>query len=244
MKLILLTLFLTLFSTQGYTEQNTPIPSNVLITLGRDGTTSALSSLLLPNKPNIIVATEFGCSNQCGALLKLFRKVLTESKFAPGEDFNIVTLGFGSKDTWQLARQRALKSYERYPLRDNIERYWSFGVGDKASIDPLFMALGGDLFVGQVPHTPRVVVLTPENIPSSTFTTSNLSTEGFKKSIEDARNRVITAWQIPSKHECVGSEAIPGPQAARGLLAMRLGIVASLLLFFGVIFILVRRREA
>lgn len=237
-------LLLLFIPAQVKAENDTSIPTNIPITLGKDGSTANLSELLLSNKPNIIVATEFACSNQCGAILKLFRKVLTESKLIPGNDLNIVTIGFGSADTWHLARQRALKTYERFPLRENIEGYWSFGVGSPDQINPLFKALGGDLHVGMVPHTPLVAVLTPDNIVSSIFTTSTLSTEGFKKSIEDARNRVINAWQLPTKHECVGSEAIPGPQAARGLLAMRLGLVASLLLFFGVVFILIRRSEA
>lgn len=243
MKLIL-ALLLLFISAQSKAETNSAIPTNIPITLGKNGSTVNLSELLLSNKPNVILAAEVACSNQCGAILKLFRKVLTESKLIPGTDLNIITLGFGLNDTWQLARQRALKTYERFPLRDNIEGFWSFGVSEPEQINPLFKAIGGDLYVGMVPHTPLVAVLTPDNIVSSIFTTSNLSTEGFKKSIEDARNRVINAWQLPSKHECVGSEAIPGPQAARGLLAMRLGLVASLLLFFGVVFILIRRSEA
>ena len=225
-------------------ELGNNIPTNSLIILGIDGSEAPLSELLLPNSPNIVVAVEFACPNQCKALLRLFRKVLSESKLAPGKDFNIITVGFGSKDTWELARQRALQAYERYSLKEHIEKLWVFGVGKDISINALFNSLGGNLRVGQVPHVPRVSIVTPDNRVSSIFTTSDLSTEGFMKSVEDARKGVISAWQPPTQAECVGSEATPGPLAERGLLAMRGGVVASLLLFFGVIYFLVRRNEA
>ena len=206
------------------------LPSTVLaqsITLAMSGKESTLESHLLKDKPNVLLFIQFGCSFSCNAIVRQFRKVLSESGLTLGEDLNVITIGFGAQDTWQLGRQRALKVYERFPDRENIENRWVFAVsGDNTLFEKFELSK----------HTPKLVLLTKEKIISKVFTHQTLSTESFIRSIKDASDSKVSYYTL-SGEECPESLLKP----STGLLAMRVGVVASLMMFFGLVFFLVRR---
>ena len=95
--------------------------------LGWTGEQAIIEDTLLKDSPNVIMLYEFSCDNNCSALYKLFRKVLSQSKLNVGVDIKVLSLGLGAKDDWQLSRQRALKAFERFPQKAEIEKYLENG---------------------------------------------------------------------------------------------------------------------
>lgn len=197
------------------------------ITLAMSGKESTLEAHLLKDRPNALLFTQFSCSFSCNALVRQFRKVLSESGLKLGEDLNVLTIGFGDQDTWQLGRQRALKVYERFPDRDKIENRWIFAISKDNTLFEKF-----ELYK----HTPKVVILTKDGSISQVFTHDTLSTESFIQSIKDASESKVSYYTL-SGDVCPEDSLKP----STGLLAMRVGVVASLVMFFGLVFFLVRR---
>jgi len=191
------------------------------------GKESTLEAHLLKDRPNALLFTQFSCAFSCNTLVRQFRKVLSESGLRLGEDLNVVTIGFGAQDTWQLGRQRALKVYERFPDRNNIENRWVFATSRDNTLFEKFELRK---------HTPKLVLLTKENVISKVFTHNTLSTESFISSFKDASDSKVSYYTL-SGEECPEDLLKP----STGLLAMRVGVVASLMMFFGLVFFLVRR---
>lgn len=209
------------------------------ITLGWSGEEVILEDKLDIGLPTVITLSEFSCENTCSALLRQFRKVLVQSGFQPGKDINVISLGVGPLDTWQLARQRALKAYERFPQRNDIEKMWVFAVLDERA-NPLLSSFGGGVLARTRVDIPRVIVLSPHRVVTSILTSDDLSTENFTKAVTDSRSEHPYFWTPKDKERCLGTDSKIQEDSV-GIRIMRLGIIASLLLFFGVVLLLVRK---
>jgi cytochrome oxidase Cu insertion factor (SCO1/SenC/PrrC family) len=191
------------------------------------GKPSTLEAHLLKDKPNVLLFVHYSCSFSCSTLLRQSRRVLSESGLKIGEDLGVVTVGFGPQDTWQLARQRALKAYERFPDREKIEDRWVFAVSnDKTLFEKYELSR----------HIPKLVMLGNGGQVTTVFTHDTLSTASFLQAFRDANESKVSYYSI-NGDECPEDSLKP----SIGLLAMRAGVVASLVIFFGIVCFHIRR---
>lgn len=197
------------------------------LTLAMSGRPSTLEAHLLRGKPNALLFVHYSCSFSCNTLLRQSRRVLSESGLKIGYDLGVVTVGFGPQDTWHLGRQRALKAYERFPDRDAIQDRWVFAVSSDKTLFERY---------GLSQHTPKLVMLGKGGEVSSVFTHETLSTESFLRAFKDANDSKVSYYSLIGD-VCPEDSLKP----SIGLLAMRVGVVASLVMFFGIVYFHIRR---
>lgn len=197
------------------------------LTLAMSGKPSTLEAHILRDKPNALLFVHYSCSFSCNTLLRQSRRVLSESGLKIGEDLGVVTVGFGPQDTWHLGRQRALKAYERFPDRDSIENRWIFAVSNDKTLFERYKLSH---------HTPKLVILGRGGEITSVFTHETLSTESFLQAFKDANDSKVSYYSLIGD-VCPEDSLKP----SIGLLAMRVGVVASLVMFFGIVYFHIRR---
>jgi protein SCO1/2 len=101
----------------------------------------------------------------CTLTLNGLTSALAVMSFDVGKEFEVVTVSFEPKETWQLAAAKKAAYMKRYK-RPGADAGWHFLVGDKAAIDRLAQAVGfryaWDENTRQYAHPSGIVTLTPQ----------------------------------------------------------------------------------
>ena len=104
-----------------------------------DGDRLMLSDIFTQNRPVVLTFVYHSCPMLCSLLLDGVTRALSEVPFEPGQDYELVTVSFGSEDTAEsAARQR-----ERYLEQlDKPGADWHFLTGTESAINSLTQAAG------------------------------------------------------------------------------------------------------
>jgi protein SCO1/2 len=136
------------------------------------GHTVPLSTYFHGKKPVILALVYYRCPMLCTQILNGLESSLKAVSFNPGQDFEIVSLSFDPKDTWQLAAAKKQTYLKRYG-RANTANGWHFLTGDEANIKALTDTVGFhykyDPSTDQFAHASGIMILTPDGRISRYF---------------------------------------------------------------------------
>jgi protein SCO1/2 len=116
-------------------------------------------------KPMILNLVYYQCPMLCGEVLSGLESALRVLKFDVGNQFDVLTVSFDSRETPAMATAKKAEFLKRYG-RPGATQGWHFLTGPQQSIDALTKAAGFqyeyDPKSGQFAHTTAIMVLTPE----------------------------------------------------------------------------------
>jgi len=116
-------------------------------------------------KPVILSLVYYQCPMLCTLVLNGLTETLIEQKFNVGDQFNVVTISFDSRETPAMAQAKKSTYLTRYGRKGAAEG-WHFLTGDEQNIARVAAAVGFhyrfDPATGQFAHPSGIVVLTPE----------------------------------------------------------------------------------
>lgn len=129
--------------------------------LDESGQTVTLRSLA--GKPTILTLVYFRCPSVCSPFLNGVADVAGKLDLRPGEEYQIVTISFDSRETPELARQKK-ENYLKLMPSGFPPSAWRFLTGDTEAVRAVTAATGwqykrdGDDFL----HPVAMIVLSPE----------------------------------------------------------------------------------
>lgn len=116
-------------------------------------------------KPMILNLVYYQCPMLCGEVLSGLESALRVLKFDVGNQFEVITVSFDSRETPAMATAKKAEFLKRYG-RPGATEGWHFLTGPQESIDALTKSAGFqyeyDPKSGQFAHTTAIMVLTPE----------------------------------------------------------------------------------
>jgi len=122
-------------------------------------------SQFFKGKPVVLSLVYYSCPMLCNQVLNGMMGSLRRVSFNIGEQFEVVTVSFDSKETPQLAAAKK-SSYVKGYNRPGAESGWHFLTGDEANIKRLTESVGfryvWDEQTKQFAHASAIMVLTPE----------------------------------------------------------------------------------
>jgi protein SCO1 len=123
-------------------------------------------------KPVILSLVYYECPMLCTMVLNGLLKAIRAVPLTAGEDYDIITVSFDSKEKSELAAAKKQEYTVRYG-RDSAKRGWHFLTGDETNIRALADAAGfrfkWDPVSNQWAHSSGIMVLTPEGRLSRYF---------------------------------------------------------------------------
>lgn len=117
----------------------------------------------LVNKPTVLTLVYFTCPGICSPLLDGVAEVITRSDLTLGKDFQVLTVSFNHKETYQLAKSKK-RNYVKQVKKEIDTTQWIWMVGDSVNIHKLTNSVGfqfkqvGNDFV----HAAAIMVLSPD----------------------------------------------------------------------------------
>jgi protein SCO1/2 len=115
-------------------------------------------------RPVILVLSYYECPMLCTLVLNGLASGLKPVSFAPGEDFEIVTVSFDPREQPELAAKKKANYVELYG-RPGAATAWHFLTGEEPAIRALTRAVGFryryDAASNQFAHAAGIMVLTP-----------------------------------------------------------------------------------
>jgi len=116
-------------------------------------------------KPVVLALVYYECPMLCDMVLNGLTHSMEQISLDLGRDFDVVTVSFNPKETWQLAASKKANYVEKYQRKGAAEG-WHFLTGDEASIKQLADTAGFhykyDPVTKQFAHAAGIMVLTPE----------------------------------------------------------------------------------
>ncbi len=103
------------------------------------GDTLLLKDIL--KKPTVLSLVYYNCPGICNVLLSGLRDVVERADIEPGEDYNILSLSFNHKETYDLAKKKKQNYISGMDRKINNDA-WYWVVSDSVSIRALTDAIG------------------------------------------------------------------------------------------------------
>jgi protein SCO1/2 len=120
-------------------------------------------------KPVVLALVYYDCPGLCDLILNGLSHAMEQTSLNVGTDYQVVTVSFNPKESWQLATAKKANYIEKYQstgARGDAKAGWHFLTGDEASIHSLADTVGFhykyDPISKQFAHASGIFVLTPE----------------------------------------------------------------------------------
>lgn len=116
-------------------------------------------------KPVVLALVYYECPGLCDRILNGLSDAMQQTSLNVGSDYQVVTVSFNPKETWQLANAKKANYIEKFK-RPGAKEGWHFLTGDQANIKILADTVGFrykyDEASQQYVHASGIMVLTPE----------------------------------------------------------------------------------
>jgi protein SCO1/2 len=116
-------------------------------------------------KPVVLALVYYECPMLCDMVLNGLTHTMEQTTLNLGSDFDVVTVSFNPKETWQLAAAKKANYVEKYK-RQGAAQGWHFLTGEEQAIKKLADTAGFhykyDPITKQYAHASGIMVLTPE----------------------------------------------------------------------------------
>jgi protein SCO1/2 len=195
-----------------------------------DGNPVTLRSLVLPNRPIVIVPAYYSCPRLCGLLLNGVTTLLSEISLKLGEDFSVVTVSFNPDDTVERAKNNAVGFREKIIGSNAPGQEWHFLIGAKETTAELMSSLGFKFQKDgeEYSHTAAIFVLTPDGVLSQFFAGISFAPNVVRYGLVDASKGAIGSAIDQVFLFCFNYDHIAGKYVWAAFGIMRLGGVVTL----------------
>jgi protein SCO1/2 len=199
-------------------------------------------------RPVVLSLVYYNCPMLCTQVLNGMIASFKTLSFVPGEDYEIVTVSFDSRETPPLAsaKKNVYVNYLPQAKRAAAAKGWHFLTGDDASIKRLTDAVGfryqWDESTNQFAHASGIMVVTPEGKLSQYYYGIEYSAKDLRLGlVEASANKIGTAVDQLLLY-CYHYDPATGTYGARILNVVRL---AGVLTVVGIVLLLLllRRRS-
>ena len=124
-----------------------------------------LAEYFQKGRPVILSLVFYECPMLCNQVLNGLVSSIKTLSFTAGQEFEVLTVSFDARESWELARAKKESYMVRYQ-RPQGQDGWHFLTGTQASIDALTKAVGFNYYYDeatqQFAHASGIIVLTPE----------------------------------------------------------------------------------
>jgi len=208
------------------------------------GATVQLGDYFNHGKPILLTLVQYNCPSLCGVELNDVCRALNAVTLSCGDDFDIVTVSFDSREKPDLAAQQK-KKYTRQYQRPHIQQGWHFLTGDQDSIKKLTDAVGfryvyeprQDQFI----HAAGFMVLTPDGKLSRYFYGVDYNANDVRLALEDASGGKIGSVTDQILLYCFHFDPSTGKYGLAVRNALRVGGVLTMAVVGGFMLVMFRR---
>jgi protein SCO1/2 len=198
------------------------------------------------DKPVVLVLAYYRCPMLCTLVLNAVASTIEKVPQAVGKDFQVVTVSFDPRETWELAAAKKKNLLARY-ARPGAEEGWHFLTGKAEPIRELTQAAGfryvydekNDMYV----HPAGIMVLTPSGKISRYLFGVDFLARDLRLALVEA-----SAGQIASPSDqvllyCFHYDPASGKYTAAVMRFVRLGGILTMVGVAGLVWFLVRKHR-
>jgi protein SCO1/2 len=199
-------------------------------------------------KPVVLSLVFYECPMLCNQVLNGMVSAFRVMSFEVGEEFEVVTVSFDSRETSALAaaKKRTYVGYLSKEKRSGAATGWHFLTGDEPNIKRLTDAVGFryhfDEATNQFAHASAIYIATPHGKLARYFYGIEYAPRDIRLGVIEASENKIGSPVDQLLLYCYHYDPATGKYGAVVMNMIRLGGVATLLAMFALFFLL-RRRE-
>lgn len=195
-------------------------------------------------RPVILVLAYYQCPRLCTLVLNGLVQGMLEMPFTPGEDFEVVTVSFDPRETWDLAASKK-ESYLRRYGRPGGKEGWHFLTGQEPQIRQLAESVGFryryDPVQKQYIHASGIMILTPQGRVSRYFYDVRYSGRDLRLGLVEASQNKIGSAVEQVLLFCFHYDPALGKYSASVMNLVRVGGVLTMLSIAAYVYFLTRR---
>jgi protein SCO1/2 len=197
-------------------------------------------------KPVVLALVYYECPGLCDLILNGLTHTMQQTTLNVGSDYEVVTVSFNPKETWQLATAKKANYIEKYD-RPGAKEGWHFLTGDAASIKSLTETVGFhynyDPISKQFAHASAIMVLTPEGKIARYFFGIEYKPRDFRLGLVEASANKIGSPADRVLLFCYHYDPTTGKYGMAITQVTRALGTATVLLLGGFVFIMLRRER-
>jgi protein SCO1/2 len=198
------------------------------------------------DKPVVLALVYYECPGLCDLVLNGLSHTMGQISLNAGSDYQVVTVSFSPKETWQLATAKKANYLEKYQ-RPGAKEGWHFLTGDEASIKSLTDTVGFhynyDPISKQYAHASGIMVLTPEGKIARYFFGIEYKPRDFRLGLVEASANKIGTPADRVLLFCYHYDPTTGKYGMAITQVTRALGTATVLLLGGFVFIMLRRER-
>jgi len=195
------------------------------------------------NKPVILALVYYQCPRLCTLVLNGLVQGMLEMPFSAGNEFEVVTISFDPRETWELAASKKEAYLQRYG-RPGASSGWHFLTGDETQIRRLTDAVGFryrfDPAQKQFVHASGIMIATPQGKLSRYFYDVRYSGRDLRLGLIEASHNKIGSPVDQILLYCFHYDPTLGKYSASVMTFVRVGGVLTMLSIAGFVWALVR----
>jgi protein SCO1/2 len=196
------------------------------------------------SRPVILVLAYYQCPRLCTLVLNGLVQGMLEMPFTPGKDFEVVTVSFDPRETYELAASKKEAYLQRYG-RPGAGDGWHFLTGEESQIRRLAEAVGFryrfDPAQNQFIHASGIMILTPQGKLSRYLYDVRYSGRDLRLGLVEASQNKIGSPVEQILLYCFHYDSTLGKYSASVMNFVRAGGVLTMLAIGGFVGLLMRR---
>jgi protein SCO1 len=198
------------------------------------------------DKPVVLALVYYECPGLCDLVLNGLSPTMEQISLSVGSDYQVVTVSFNPKESWQLATAKKANYIEKYH-RPGAKEGWHFLTGDQAAIKSLTDTVGFhynyDPISKQFAHASGIMVLTPEGKIARYFFGIEYKPRDFRLGLVEASANKIGTPADRVLLFCYHYDPTTGKYGMAITQVTRALGTATVLLLGGFVFIMLRRER-
>jgi protein SCO1 len=197
-------------------------------------------------KPVVLALVYYECPGLCDLILNGMAHTMQQISLNVGSDYEVVTVSFNPKESWQLANAKKANYMEKYN-RPGAKEGWHFLTGDEASIKSLADTVGFhyryDAVNNQFAHASGIFIITPEGKIARYFYGIEYKPRDFRLGLVEASANKIGSPADQVLLFCYHYDPTTGKYGMAITQVTRALGTATVLLLGGFVFIMIRRER-
>ena len=197
-------------------------------------------------KPVVLALVYYECPGLCDLILNGLSHVMGETSLNIGSDYEVVTVSFNPKDSWQLADAKKGNYIEKYN-RPGAKEGWHFLTGQPDAIKQLTETVGFhynyDPINKQFAHASAIMILTPEGKIARYFYGIEYKPRDFRLGLVEASANKIGSPADQVLLFCYHYDPMTGKYGMTVKRVTQVLGTATALGLFGFVFIMLRRER-
>src|SRR5580704_6456494 len=198
------------------------------------------------DKPVVLALVYYECPGLCDLVLNGLSHAMEQISLNVGTDYEVVTVSFNPKESWQLAGAKKATYIEKYQ-RTGAKEGWHFLTGQQDAIKQLANTVGfhynWDPVSQQFAHASAIMVLTPEGKIARYFYGIQYKPRDFRLGLVEASANKIGTPADQVMLFCYHYDPTTGKYGVAITQVTRALGTATVLVLGGFIFIMLRKER-